>query len=326
MTFGEQNSEAEGHSQLDMALDYGVNFIDTAEMYSIPPRAETYGSTETIIGNWLQKTGKRAKVVLASKVIGKADDWMPYVRGGHARLNRSNIEAAINASLKRLKTDVIDLYQIHWPDRNTNFFGRLEYQHEPDNSATPIPETLAVLKDLVQMGKVRQIGVSNETPWGLMQYIRSSDQLEAPRIVTIQNPYNLLNRSFEAGLSEFSQNENIGLLAYSPLAFGVLSGKYLEINPVDARLTLFPDYQRYSSDNAKKATASYVKLALEFNLSPVQMALAFVNTRPFVCSNIIGATTLQQLKENLESINLALPEEVLTGIDSIHQNNTNPCP
>ena len=326
MTFGKQNSEPEGHRQLDMALDYGVNFIDTAEMHSIPPRAETYGSTETIIGNWLQKTGKRQQVVLASKVIGKADDWMPYVRGGYARLNRANIETAINASLKRLQTDVIDLYQIHWPNRNTNFFGRLEYQHQPDHSATPIPETLSVLKDLVQTGKIRQIGVSNETPWGLMQYLRSSEQLEAPRIVSIQNPYNLLNRSFEVGLSEFSLNENIGLLVYSPLAFGVLSGKYITTNPANARLTLFPGYQRYSSDNAREATASYVKLAQDFDLSPAQMALAFVNSRAFVCSNIIGATTLPQLKENLDSINLVLSEQVLLGIDRIHQKNTNPCP
>jgi len=309
-----------------MALDYGINFIDTAEMYSIPPRAETYGSTETIIGNWLQKTGKRDQVVLTSKVIGKADDWMPHVRNGRARLNRSNIETAINNSLKRLKTDVIDLYQIHWPDRNTNFFGQLEYQYQPDDSAAAIDETLSVLKDLVQTGKVRQVGVSNETPWGLMEYLRLSDKLDAPRIVSIQNPYNLLNRSFEIGLSEFSHNENIGLLAYSPLAFGVLSGKYLEQQPANARLTLFPAYHRYSSENAQKATAAYVGLAHDNGLLPAQMALAFVTSRPFVCANIIGATTLTQLKENIESINITLSDEVLGGIEEIHQNNTNPCP
>ncbi len=326
MTFGEQNTEAEGHSQLDMALDYGVNFIDTAEMYSIPPRAETYTSTETIIGNWLQKTGKRDQIVLATKVIGKADDWMPYVRGGCARLNRSNIETAINNSLKRLKTDVIDLYQMHWPDRNTNFFGQLEYQHQPDPSAATIDETLSVLKDLVQTGKVRQIGVSNETPWGVMEYLRLSEKLEAPRIVSIQNPYNLLNRSFEVGLSEFSHNEKVGLLAYSPLGFGVLSGKYLDQQPANARLTLFSSYQRYSSGIAQKATADYVKLAQENGLSPAQMALAFVSSRPFVTANIIGATTLTQLKENIESIDINLSDDVLSGIENIHQNNTNPCP
>lgn len=326
MTFGEQNSEAEGHAQLDMALDYGVNFIDTAEMYSIPARAETYGSTETIIGNWLRKTGKRDQVILATKVIGKADDWMPYVRDGHARLNRSNIETAINDSLQRLNTDFIDLYQIHWPDRNTNFFGRLEYQHQPDETAASIAETLSVLKDLVQTGKVRQIGVSNETPWGVMEYLRLSEKLDAPRIVSIQNPYNLLNRSFEVGLSEFAHNENIRLLAYSPLGFGVLSGKYLEGQPSDGRLTLFPGYQRYSTDNARLATAAYVKLARDHGLSPTQMALAFVTSRPFVGANIIGATTLEQLKENIESINLILSAEILEGIETIHQNNTNPCP
>ncbi len=326
MTFGEQNTEEEGHSQLDMALDYGVNFIDTAEMYSIPPRAETYGSTETIVGNWLQKTGKRDQVVLATKVIGKADDWMPYVRGGRTRLNRSNIEAAINASLQRLKTEVIDLYQIHWPDRNTNFFGKLEYQHQPDDSATPIAETLSVLKDLVQTGKVRHIGVSNETPWGLMQYLRASEKFAAPRIVSIQNPYNLLNRSFEVGLSEFCHNEDIGLLAYSPLGFGVLTGKYLQGNLAQGRLTLFPAYQRYSSDNAVKATAAYVQLARDHDLSPPQMALAFINSRAFVCANIIGATSLKQLEENLQSVDLTLSDEVLVGIETIHQNNTNPCP
>lgn len=326
MTFGEQNSEIEGHRQLDMALDYGVNFIDTAEMYSIPPKAETYGGTETIIGNWLRKTGNRERIVLASKVIGKADDWMPYVRDGRARLNRKHIVAAIDASLKRLQTDVIDLYQMHWPDRNTNFFGQLEYRHDPDPTATPIAETLSVLKDLVATGKVRCIGISNETPWGMMQYLRAGEVLDAPRIVSIQNPYNLLNRSFEVGLSECCHNEAVDLLAYSPLGFGVLTGKYLDKAPAGARLNLFPHYQRYSNDNAIAATTAYVELAREHGLSPAQMALAFVNSRPFVAVNIIGATGLQQLEENLKSSELALSDQVLDGIETIHQRNTNPSP
>jgi aryl-alcohol dehydrogenase-like predicted oxidoreductase len=236
------------------------------------------------------------------------------------------LQEDLENSLRRLQTDVIDLYQIHWPDRNTNFFGKLEYQHQPDDSATPIAETLSVLKDLVQTGKVRQIGVSNETPWGLMQYLRASENLQAPRIVSIQNPYNLLNRSFEVGLSEFCHNENIALLAYSPLGFGVLTGKYLHSNPAQSRLTLFPSYQRYSSDNAVKATADYVKLARDHDISPTQMALAFVNSRAFVGANIIGATSLNQLEENLQSIDLTLSDEVLAGIEAIHQNNSNPCP
>jgi aryl-alcohol dehydrogenase-like predicted oxidoreductase len=325
MTFGEQNTETQSHAQIDMALDYGVNFIDTAEMYSIPPREETYGKTEEIIGNWFHKTGRREQVILASKVIGQAD-WMPHVRAGKACLDRNNIEQAINSSLRRLKTDYLDLYQIHWPDRKTNFFGKLDYQHPEQEETTSIEETLVVLNDLVQTGKVRYIGISNETPWGVMEYLRLSDKLNLPRIISIQNPYNLLNRSFEIGLSEISHREQIDLLAYSPLGFGVLSGKYLQHQPANSRLTLFPSYQRYSNENGIAATREYVNLALEHQLKPVQMALAFVNQRPFIGANIIGATNLDQLKENLESSEIKLSEALVKDIDSIHQRYSNPCP
>ncbi|MGR9074345.1 MAG: aldo/keto reductase, partial [Gammaproteobacteria bacterium] len=305
----------------------GVNFIDTAEMYSIPPRAETYGSTETIIGNWLKKTGKRDRIVLATKVVGKADDWLPHIRGGKARLDKKNIESALDQSLRRLQTDYVDLYQIHWPDRNTNFFGELGYRHQPDESAVSIEETLSALNGLVESGKVRCLGVSNETPWGAMEYLRVAAQNHFPRIVSIQNPYNLLNRSFEIGLSEISHREEVGLLAYSPLAFGVLTGKYLFDSPENARLTLFPSYTRYSSgETGKAATEAYVRLARAHGLSPAQMALAFVNSRPFLSANIIGATTLAQLRENLESAYIELSGEVLDGIEAIHREYPNPCP
>jgi aryl-alcohol dehydrogenase-like predicted oxidoreductase len=325
MTFGEQNTEADAQAQLDMAVEYGVNFIDTAEMYPIPPRSETYTKTEQIIGNWLQKTGNREQIILASKVIGQAD-WMPHVRGGRACLDKKNIEQAIEGSLRRLQTDYLDLYQVHWPDRKTNFFGHLEYQQADQEKATSIEETLAVFCDLVKLGKVRHIGISNETPWGVMEYLKYSDKHELPRIISIQNPYNLLNRSFEIGLSEICHREQIDLLAYSPLGFGVLTGKYLDQKPENSRLSLFPDYQRYSTENGISATRMYIDLAGRFQLKPAQMALAFINQQPFVGSNIIGATSLQQLQENLESTEIKLSEEVLNEIELIHRQFPNPCP
>ena len=325
MTFGEQNTEAEGHSQLDMAVDYGVNFIDTAEMYPIPPRAETYGKTEEIIGRWLKKTGKRDQVILASKVIGQAD-WMPHVRNAEASLDRKNIEQAIESSLDRLQTDYLDLYQLHWPDRKTNFFGKLGYPYPRQEAPTRLEETLGVLADLVKAGKVRHIGVSNETPWGVMEYLRLSEALNLPRILTIQNPYNLLNRSYEIGLAEISYQEQVDLLAYSPLGFGVLSGKYIDQQPKNARLSLFSAYKRYSNENGIAATEEYVKLAHKFHMSPAQMALAFVNSRPFIGANIIGATSLDQLKENLKSAEINLSDELLQEIELIHQRYSNPCP
>lgn len=327
MTFGEQNTQKEAHAQLDYAVDQGINFIDTAELYAIPPRAETYGKTEEIIGNWLAKTGKRDEIVLASKVCGPGGDWLPHIRDGQTRLDRHNITKAIDGSLKRLKTDYIDLYQLHWPDRKTNFFGRLGYEHDPDDQPTPILETLQLLTDLVSQGKVRHIGVSNETPWGVMRFIQLAECMNMPRIVSIQNPYSLLNRIFEIGLAEIAHRADVGLLAYSPLGFGMLSGKYLDgAKPKGARLTKWPDYDRYSNDSALAATTEYVQLARDHGLDPAQMALAYVNSRNFLTSNIIGATTMEQLTANIDSINVTLSDEVLAGIEAIHTRYPNPSP
>jgi aryl-alcohol dehydrogenase-like predicted oxidoreductase len=324
MTFGQQNSEAEAHEQLDHALAQGVNFIDTAEMYPVPPMAETQGRTETFIGSWLKKRGGRDRVVVATKFTGPAD--MPWIRGG-PRTSRSHIRQAVEASLKRLQTEYVDLYQVHWPDRKTNYFGRLGYTAAEDVNAIPIEETLEALAELVTAGKVRHIGVSNETPWGVMEYLRLSRDRNWPRIVSIQNPYNLLNRSFEIGLAEFAHREQVGLLAYSPLAFGVLSGKYLDgARPDGARLTLFSRFQRYTGEAPETAVRDYVALARKHGLDPAQMALAYVNSRPFTTSTLIAATTMAQLRVNLASVELVLPAEVLEGIERIHRRCTNPCP
>jgi len=324
MTWGEQNTEAEAHQQLDYALEQGVNLIDAAEMYPVPPREETQGRTETYIGNWLAARGNRERVVLASKVAGPG--MIDYLRGG-PRLNREHIEQALTDSLQRLQTDYLDLYQVHWPARATNFFGQLGYVHDPDDDATPIEETAAALKELVASGRVRSIGISNETPWGFMQWIRAHDRGLAERIVSIQNPYSLLNRSFEAGLAEMAIREEAGLLAYSPLAFGMLSGKYLDgARPAGARLTLYERFQRYSNPQGLAATAEYARLAREHGLSPAQLALAFVNRQPFVTSNLIGATTMEQLRENIASVDIELPDSALEGIEAIHARYTYPCP
>jgi len=328
MTWGEQNTEAEAHQQLDYATANGVNFIDTAELYAIPPKAETYGLTEQYIGSWLAKTGKRSDVVLASKVAGPADGWLPHIRNeATRRLDDANIEQALNASLKRLQTDYLDLYQLHWPDRKTNYFGQLGYTHEPDDKFVPIEDTLHALKKQVDAGKIRTIGLSNETPWGAMEFIRLAEQMGLPRVVSVQNPYSLLNRTYEVGLAEVSIREQVGLLAYSPLGFGVLSGKYLNgAKPEGARLSLYPDYNRYSNENAVKATQAYVSLAKEHDLNPAQMALAFINSQPFVTSNIIGATNMQQLRDNIASADISLSSDVLEGIAAIHQQYPNPSP
>jgi len=326
MTWGEQNSEAEAFAQMDYAIDQGVNFFDTAELYAIPPRAETCGATETVIGNWFRKSGKRNQVILASKVCGPTG-WCPHIRKGKSRLDKKNIFRACEDSLRRLQTDHIDLYQVHWPERKANFFGQLGFTPADDAGATPIEETLAALAELVTQGKVRHIGISNETPWGAMRYLHAADTLGLSRIVSIQNPYNLLNRSFEVGLAEIAWREKAGLLAYSPLGFGVLSGKYLDdARPAGARMTLFPDYTRYMTSGGITATECYVRLARENSLDPAQMALAFVNSRPFVTSTIIGATTMAQLKNNIASIGLELPGAVLDGIEAIHVAHPNPCP
>ena len=324
MTWGSQNSEAEAHEQMDYALSRGVNFFDAAEMYPVPPQADTQGRTEECIGTWLKKSGKRNQVTIASKVTGPADyDW---IRGG-PRLSKEQIFAACETSLKRLQTDVIDLYQVHWPERAANFFGKLGYEHSLDTDGIAIEETYAALNELVKQGKVRHLGISNETPWGLSEYLRLEREHNWPRIHSIQNPYSLLNRTFEVGLAEFSHRADVGLLAYSPLGFGVLSGKYLDgAQPKNARLTLFSRFQRYSTDVAKFATRDYVKLAKDNGLDPAQMALAWVNSRPFVSSNLIGATTMAQLKSNIDSIELELSDAVIKGIEHIHSRASNPCP
>ena len=325
MTWGEQNTEADAHSQLDYALDQGINFIDTAEMYPVPPRAVTQGSTEQCIGSWPRLHKYRDQVVLATKVSGRVN-WLPHIRGG-PRLNKEHIEAAINSSLKRLRTDYIDLYQLHFPDRVTNNFGALGYHHKDDDDAVPVEETLAVLTDLIRDGKVRYIGISNETPWGLMAYLRAARRKDDPRIVSIQNPYSLLNRTFEIGLAECAIREKVGLLAYSPLGFGTLSGKYLDgKKPANSRVTLFSRFSRYTSERAERAVRAYVELAQKHGLDPSQMALAYCNSRDFLTSTIIGATSMEQLKIDIGSIDLQLPEEVLKGIEAIHQRDPNPCP
>lgn len=324
MTFGEQNTQAEASSQLDYALERGINFIDTAEMYPVPPKAETQGKTEQFIGNWLEKSGKREKVLLATKVAGPRN--VPHIRDNMA-LDHRNIHQAIDDSLSRLKTDYIDLYQLHWPQRITNTFGQLNYPDSDQQSEITLIETLEALNDLVRMGKVRYIGVSNETPWGLMTYLRLAEKHDLPRMVSIQNPYNLLNRSFEVGLSEISHYEGVKLLAYSPMAFGVLSGKYLNgARPQGARCSLYERFKRYFTPQGLKATEAYVNLAREFGLEPAQMALAFVNQRPFVASNIIGATNLDQLKSNIDSLDVVLSDELMAKIEEIGIQYSNPCP
>ena len=325
MTWGEQNSEAEAFTQLDLATAEGINFIDTAEMYPVPPRAQTQGLTEQYLGNWLAARGGRDKLAIATKVVGPGDG-LSHIRGG-PRLTADHVRRACEASLKRLQTDYIDLYQVHWPDRNCNFFGKLGYEHSTSEDATPIAQTLAALAELVQAGKVRHIGLSNETPWGVMEYLRLAERHGWPRPVSIQNPYNLLNRSFEAGLAEIAHREQLGLLAYSPLAFGALSGKYLNgSKPEGARMTLFSRFSRYTGSHADAAIQAYVELARANDLSPVQMALAYVTSRSFLTSNIIGATSLSQLRENLGSARVTLSEEVLGAIAELHRVYTYPCP
>jgi len=324
MTWGEQNSEADAFEQLDYAVDQGINFIDAAEMYPVPPRAETQGVTETYLGNWLKARGRRDDLVIATKVTGRSD--MDYIRGG-PRLTREQIHQAVNDSLRRLQTDYIDLYQVHWPERKANFFGKLGFQPGDDSDAVAIEETLGALNELVVAGKVRHIGLSNETAWGAMEYLRLAERHDWCRPVSIQNPYNLLNRSYEAGVAEVSYREDCGLLAYSPLAFGMLTGKYQGgAQPEGARLSLYPRFSRYTTDHAREATAAYVDLAREHGLSPAQMALAYVNSRFFVTSNIIGATGMAQLAENIESARVGLSDELVARIESLHQRYTYPCP
>lgn len=326
MTWGRQNTEADAHAQLDRAVAAGINFIDTAEMYPVPPDGETFGRTEACIGTWLKaRPGMRDKVIIATKVTG-ANNSLPHVRGGKAALTAEQIAVAIEDSLKRLQTDHVDLYQTHSPDRALNVFGKQDYVHDPSKPGTPIEETLDALDRLVKAGKVRYVGVSNETPWGVARHLALA-AAGRPRIHSIQNAYNLVNRIFEIGLAEMAIRDKVGLLAYSPLGGGTLSGKYLGgAKPPGARMTLFDRFKRYSGPRAEPATAAYVALAREAGLDPSQMALAFVRMRPFVTSVIIGATTLAQLDSDIASANITLPPDLLAKIDAIHAGNPNPCP
>lgn len=328
MTFGEQNSEAEGHDQLDYALKKGINFIDTAEMYSVPGRKETQGSTERIIGTWIKARNNRDQFILATKVTGPSAG-LKHIRNP-LKFNREQINTAIEGSLERLQTDYVDLYQLHWPERKTNFFGKrgfptAESPNDPweDNFLSIIE----VLNDLVKAGKIRHWGLSNETAWGAMRYLHLAEKHNFPRPVSIQNPYSLLNRLYEVGLSEVSIRENCGLLAYSPMAFGLLSGKYHNGDARDsARLNIFKQMSRYNSENSHAATAKYLEIAEKHGVSLAQLSLAFVNNRPFVTSNIIGATSMEQLRENIDSIDIDLSEEMLKEINAVHELIPNPAP
>lgn len=323
MTFGEQNTLADACAQLDYAVAQGVNFIDTAEMYPVPGKAETQGRTEEFVGHWL-KTKPRDQIIVATKVAGPSRGF-GWIRGGPAALDRANIIEAINASLKRLNTDYIDLYQLHWPDRNVPMFGKIDYDPKQEKPTVSIEEQLGVLTELVRSGKVRHIGISNETAWGVAEFLKVSEHLGLQRIVSIQNPYNLINRAFEIGLHEMCYREQVSLLAYSPLAFGLLSGKYSKDPQAHGRMTLFSAFgQRYHKPNVAPAVAEYAQLAQVHGLSPAKMALAFVRSRSFVTSTIVGATTMQQLQENLQRIELH--SDVLNGIEAIHMKYFNPAP
>lgn len=326
MTFGEQNTEADAHSQLDYALERGINFIDTAEMYPVMPSARTQGSTERFIGSWLKQSGKRDQVVLATKVAGP-NPAMHWIRGGRQNLDEKNIRAALEDSLRRLQTDYVDLYQLHWPSRNVPIFGANSFDPAKERTAVAIEETLAVLGELIKEGKIRHIGVSNESPWGVCEYIKQAETKGLPRIATIQNLYNLTARAFETTLlDEVCYREQVSLLAYSPLAFGQLSAKYLDDPKAHGRLTIFPPTwsPRYLRPPVLAAVKEYAELARAHGMSPAQMALAWCYSRWFVGSTIIGATSLAQLKENIDAEALTLPDEVVAGIDAIQARYTNP--
>jgi aryl-alcohol dehydrogenase-like predicted oxidoreductase len=325
MTFGEQNSEAEAHSQLDYALERGINFIDTAEMYPVMPRAETTGRTESFIGTWLKKTGRRSDVILATKAAGPSRA-MTWIRNGQSDFDAANLRAAVDNSLKRLQTDYIDLYQLHWPSRNAPIFGQIAFDPKQERPSTAIEDTLAALDDLIKAGKIRHVGVSNETPWGVCEFIKQAEIRGLPRIVSIQNAYSLVNRSFENGLDEACLRENVGLLAYSPLAFGQLTAKYIDDPKAHGRLTIFPPNwsPRYLRPSVAEATRRYAALARSNGMTPTQMALAWCYSRWFVASTIIGATTISQLKEDIDALSVRLPEQVIEGINAVHRELTNP--
>jgi len=325
MTFGTQNSEADAHAQLDYAVSRGINFIDTAEMYSVPPNAESYGKTETYVGTWLKKQA-RDKIVLATKISGPGRS-MKWIRGGELAFDRKNIRAAIDASLTRLQTDYVDLYQLHWPDRNTPIFGQYRFDAAKERDFVSLAETLEALDEIVKEGKVRYIGLSNETPWGVMEFLRLADARKLPRVATVQNAYNLLNRTWELGLAEIAYREQVSLLAYSPLAFGLLSGKYLADPAARGRVTLFDGFaQRYSKVNVQPAVAAYAELATRNGLTPAQLALAFVASGGVAASTIVGATTMEQLKENIDACELSLSDAVQKEIEALHLRYFNPAP
>ncbi|ENU16414.1 NADP(H)-dependent aldo-keto reductase [Acinetobacter lwoffii] len=329
MTFGEQNTQEQAFQQLDYALDQGVYFWDTAEMYPVPPKPETQGATERIIGNWIAARGGRDKLFLASKIAGPSQGGS-HIRDGKTRFVADEISAAIDQSLLRLQTDYIDLYQLHWPQRPTNFFGKLGYgnaEAAEDRTVTDLEETLTALQDEIKKGRIRYIGLSNETPWGTMKFLHLAEKLGLSKFVSVQNPYNLLNRTYEIGMSEIAHYEGVGLLAYSPLAFGYLTGKFRHgARPANARVTLFSRFSRYSNPQSEWATEQYAQLAEQHGLSLTQLALAFIKQQFFVTSTIIGATNLDQLKENIQAFEVDLSEEVLKGIEDIHRQQPNPAP
>jgi aryl-alcohol dehydrogenase-like predicted oxidoreductase len=326
MTWGQQNNEREGHEQMDLALSKGVNFWDCAEMYPSPPDKDKQGDTERIIGTWFAKTQQRDKVILASKMSP-----MSFLRDGNSRYNAKHISSAIDGNLQRLQTDYIDVYQLHWPERQSNFFGQRGYDSEMSaqslDDLTPFLETIQALNGEIKKGRIRAYGLSNDTAWGLMRYLWEADKNGLIAPITVQNPYSLLNRLYEVGMAEIAHRENVGLLAYSPLGFGVLSGKYLGgKKPAGARLTMYDRFQRYINEQALAATEQYAKIASDAGLDMAQMALAFVNSRPFVTSNIIGATSIEQLKSNIDSVNLTLSDDVLAAIEAVHTQQPNPSP
>ncbi len=330
MTFGEQNTKNESFEQMDYALDRGVNFFDTAELYAVMPRKETYGKTEKIIGSWFKERSNRDKIFLASKIVSKSENDLGWIRNGSKTLgfDRDNMDRAIEDSLKRLKTDYVDLYQLHWPERKVPSFGQLDFEYDPtDNNWTVFEEVLYNLERLVKSGKVRFVGLSNETPWGAMKYLQLSKQKNLPRMVSIQNAYNLVNRVFDIANSEVSIHEKCGLLAYSPLAGGRLSGKYINnMKPSNARFTIWPKrFNRHNTKRGEIAIQKYYELANKYGIAPSTFANSFVNDRPFVTSNIIGATTMKQLKENIDSVELTLSKEILKEIENIHLSDPNPC-